>query len=210
MKSQEYQKLINQINAKGSQKFQGYSNDLLLDIPVSEREEAEQLIWNTYYEKKDVSILVLFPFLLKYDGIRALEDIIKDCKIPSDASMSISLILYERTEDNKYLQIAEKNIIEAGYNYSFIASATRLKPDKQVYDMFVKIYKACKEETALSTCIRGLLYNAGFLRDIHDFTQISQEKELINIMKNAPISGRDLMIQKLENGEFDKYNIFKS
>jgi len=207
MKSQEYQKLVNQINAQGSQKFHGYSIDLLLDIPSSEREEAEQLIWNTYYEKKDVSILILFPFLLKYDGIKALEDIITDYKIPSDACMSISLMLYERKGDIKYLQIAEKNIIEAGYNYSFIASATRLKPEKRVYDMFVRIYKTCKDGIALSTCIRGLLYNAGFLNDIYDYSQIAQVKELSFIMKNAPISERDLIIKRLESGDFDKYKI---
>ena len=111
MISKEYKRLIDQINAVGSQKADGYSTNLLTDIPESEREEAEKQIWETYYEKEDTNILVLFPLLKKYDGINALKEIINNYVIPSKESELIAFLLFNSTEDLQYLELIEKNII---------------------------------------------------------------------------------------------------
>ena len=205
MISKEYKKLINQINAVGSQKADGYSTNLLTDIPESERDEAEKLILETYYEKNDTDILVLFPLLKKHDGINALKEIINNYSIPSEEAGLIAFLLFNNTGDLRYLEIIEKNIIASNYDYHYIVLAKSLSPGCDVYRMFTRIYKHCTETKALQATIDGILYNKGIMSDANDLNEVIRLRELILYMRDIEATEREQVINKLESGCFDKY-----
>lgn len=206
--SKAYEYLIKQLNATGSEKKDGYNPRVLEEIYDWERDEAEDLIWNAFYRERDTDILVLFPKLKKYDGIKALKKIVDDYEIPSETNILISYLLYQNTRINdKYLKLIEMNIVKSNYNYSYIASISDLKPSKKVYKMLIRIYERCTEKIALSATIDAILFNKGFIKDIFDINQVqkSEFRELRMIFKQAPLDERKTMITKLENGEFDQY-----
>ena len=203
--SKAYESFINQINSAGSQKLDGYNENLFNEIYDSEIEQVEDLVWSTFYNKHDTDILVLFPKLQKYDGIKALKQIIGNYSIPSQVNMLISYLLYQNTRESEYLGLIEKNIVESHYNYSYIALLNNLKPSEQVYQLLVRVYESCSNRIALSTCINGILFNKGFINDIDDLEQLSGIKELRKILKIAPLNERKAMIEKMENGEFNQY-----
>ena len=133
------------------------------------------MIWNAFYRERDTDILVLFPKLKKYDGIKALKKIVDDYEIPSETNILISYLLYQNTRiNNKYLKLIEMNIVKSNYNYSYIASISDLKPSKKVYKMLIRIYERCTEKIALSATIDAILFNKGFIKDIFDINQVQK------------------------------------
>ena len=207
MISKEYTRLIDQINAVGSQKADGYSTNLLTDIPESERDEAERRIWETFYEKEDTDILVLFPLLKEYDGINALKEIINNYVIPSEESELISFLLFNSTGDLQYLELIEKNIIASNYNYQYIVLTKSLNPGQDVFRMFTRMYKHCTESRALQASIDGMLYNKGIMSDANDLNEVIRLRELILFMRDTELTEREQVISKLDTGGFDKYKL---
>ena len=207
MISKEYKRLIDQINAVGAQKADGYSTNLLTDIPESEREEAERQIWETFYEKEDTDILILFPLLKKYDGINALKEIINNYVIPSEESELISFLLFNSTGDLQYLELIEKNIIASNYNYHYIVLTKSLNSGQDVYRMFTRMYKHCTETRALQASIDGMLYNKGIMSDANDLNEVIRLRELILFMRDTALTEREQVISKLDSGGFDKYKL---
>lgn len=157
--SKAYDSFIRQKNSCGSDKLDGYNENLFNEIYDFEIEQAEDLVWSTFYNEHDTDILVLFPKLRKYDGISALEQVIGNYEIPSSGNILISYLLYQNTGKDEYLKLIERNIVESNYDYSFIALINNLKSSEQVYQLFVRIYERCSERVALSTCINGILFN---------------------------------------------------
>ena len=207
MISKEYKRLIDQINAVGSQKADGYSTNLLTDIPESERDEAERRIWETFYEKEDTDILVLFPLLKEYDGINALKEIINNYVIPSEESELIAFLLFNSTGDLQYLELIEKNIIASNYNYQYIVLTKSLNPGQDVFRMFTRMYKHCTESRALQASIDGMLYNKGIISDANDLNEVIRLRELILFMRDTELTEREQVISKLDTGGFDKYKL---
>ena len=207
MISKEYTRLIDQINAVGSQKADGYSTNLLTDIPESERDEAERRIWETFYEKEDTDILVLFPLLKEYDGINALKEIINNYVIPSEESELIAFLLFNSTGDLQYLELIEKNIIASNYNYQYIVLTKSLNPGQDVFRMFTRMYKHCTESRALQASIDGMLYNKGIMSDANDLNEVIRWRELILFMRDTELTEREQVISKLDTGGFDKYKL---
>lgn len=207
MISKEYTRLIDQINAVGSQKADGYSTNLLTDIPESERDEAERRIWETFYEKEDTDILVLFPLLKEYDGINALKEIINNYVIPSEESELIAFLLFNSTGDLQYLELIEKNIIASNYNYQYIVLTKSLNPGQDVFRMFTRMYKHCTESRALQASIDGMLYNKGIMSDANDLNEVIRLRELILFMRDTELTEREQVISKLDTGGFDKYKL---
>lgn len=73
-RSKAYENFVRQINSSNTQRLDGYNENLfdkIYDVEIEEVEEVEDLIWDTFYNKHDIDILVLFPKLKKYDGISA-------------------------------------------------------------------------------------------------------------------------------------------
>lgn len=50
-----------------------------------ERDEVEDIIWNTFYKNSDTELDLFLPKLQKYDGIKALKEELLKCNIPSTA-----------------------------------------------------------------------------------------------------------------------------
>lgn len=203
--SKAYEKLVELINCTDPRKAEWYSTGFLDEMYDSEVEKAEDLIWETFHKKKDTGLIIFLPKLKKYDGISALRKLVKDCKIPSHLNMSIVSLLYESTKEIYYLKLMEKNIIKSQYNFSYIARMIHLNPCEEVYHALIRIYLNSSEEIALSTCIDGILYNKGFIKDLEDLNQVASMRELSIILQDAPMDERERMIEKLEKGEFDEY-----
>lgn len=203
--SKAYENFVRQLNDPNLSKLEGYNENLFNEIYDSEIEEAEDLIWDTFYNKHDINILVLFPKLKKYDGISALKNIVLSYSIPSSANMLISYLIYQNTQDIGYLELMERNIIESQYDYSYVSMLIYSAPCEDVYKVLVRIYVNCSNRIALSSSINGILYNKGFIKNLDEVKQVSNMKELRNILKNAPFNEREKMIEKLEKGKFDKY-----
>lgn len=206
--SKAYESFVRQINSSNSQKLDGYNENLFNEIYDSEVEEVEDLIWDTFYNKHDIDILVLFPKLKKHDGVSTLKSIIKDYSIPSSASMLISYLIYQNTKEIDYLEIMERNIVESQYEYSYVSMMIYSAPCAEIYQVLVRVYINCSNRIALSSSIDGILYNKGFIKNLEDVKQVQNMKELRNILKNSPFNERKKMIEKLEKGEFDEYMRF--
>lgn len=204
-KSKAYENLLNQINATGSYKLDGYSMDILDNIDDNEREEVERIVWDTFFNKKDIDIAVLFPKLKTYDGIQALKNAIDKFSIPSSARMLLSYLIYDSTKDIEYLKMMEKNIIESKYDYSYVSILTHTSPCEEVYQTLVRMYKNCSEKVACGSIVNGILYNKGFIKDINSIDDVTHMKELRKILKKATAEQKDELLKKLEDGQFDYY-----
>ena len=203
--SKAYEEFIELIRSDDCRKGDLYSIGLFDRIYDSEVEKVEDLIWETFHKKKDTGLLIFFPKLKKYDGINALRKLVNDYKIPSELNMTIAYLLYESTKENYYLKLMEKNIVMSQYHFSYIAMMTYLNPCEDLYQTFVRIYINCSEEIALTSCINGILYNKGFIKNIYDLNQTASMRDLRVILKKVPKYERKMMIKKLEKGEFDQY-----
>ena len=82
--SKAYDYLIKQLNASGSEKKDGYYPRLMEDIYDCEREKVEDIIWDAYFNKKEIEMAQFFPKLKKYDGIKALKESGKIIRVGSD------------------------------------------------------------------------------------------------------------------------------
>ena len=201
--SEAYENLLRQINATGSYKLDGYRVDLLDNVYENERAEAEQLVWDTFFNKKDIDIAVLFPKLKTYDGIKALKNAIDKFSIPSYASMLLSFLIYDSTKETAFLKIMENNIIKSKYDYSYISMLIYASPCEEVYQTLVNMYKNCSDRLACGSIINGLLYNKGFIKNINSIDEITNIKELRVILKNANEEQKDELLRKLEDVEFE-------
>ena len=70
-----YKQLLKQINAVGSEKLNGYYPNTLEEIYDWEREEVEDIIWDAFFNKKEIELAQFLPKLEKYDGIKALKKV---------------------------------------------------------------------------------------------------------------------------------------
>lgn len=204
-KSEAYKNLLRQINAKGSDRLNGYSTDLLEEIYDNEREEVESLIWSTFYDRKDVDIVVLFPKLKTRNGIQELKNVVNNYIVPSEASMLIAFVIYNSTREDIYLELMEQNIKESHYHYSYISLLTYAPINENVYEVLTRIYKNCSESIACGSVINGILYQKGYIKDINDMEEVLGMKELRKILKSATREQKDDMLRKLETGEFEYY-----
>lgn len=204
-KSAAYKSLLKQINATGSEKLSGYNTELLDDITGEEREEIEKLIWSAFYDRKDMDIAVLFPKLKMYDGVQALKDTVNTCIIPSEASMLIAFLIYNKTQEDTYLEIMRKNIKESNYHYSYISLLSYAVPDEKIYEVLTEAYKNCSDRVACGSAINGILYNKGYIKDINNIEEVLSMKKLRKILKDIPKEQRNKMLERFENGEFEDY-----
>lgn len=91
-----------------------------------ERDEVEEIIWNTFHKNNDIDLAPFLPKLSKYNGIDALKEALNKCNIPSDNSLN----MWNYTNDIQYLEVFRKNIDTV--NFSILNSC---KPDKYIFDL---------------------------------------------------------------------------
>ena len=105
-----------------------------------EREEVEDIIWDAFFNKKEIELAQFLPKLEKYDGIKALKENPYLLQIPSEASVEIGKILYEVTGDEKYLDLIKRNIDASPETISFVSILSYCKPCQRLYNILVDIY----------------------------------------------------------------------
>ena len=86
-----------------------------------------------------------------YDGVKALDEMLVKCSIPSSNSVTISEVLYECTGDDKYLDVIKQNIDKDENDISYVATLSYCKPCKKAYDFLVEIYLKDNNESNSST-----------------------------------------------------------
>ena len=108
--SEAYQNFIEQLNAVGVAKKDGYDPSTIDRVFEWERNEVEDLVWEYLKNRGEDDLCELLPKLRKYEGIKALQERLAQLKVPSYASVEISKVLYDYTREKKYLNIIKSNI----------------------------------------------------------------------------------------------------
>ena len=109
--SKAYSYFIEQLNAVGTKRMDGYYPKLMEEIYDWERDEIEDIVWKQFCEKEDIDVAAFLPKLKKYQGVEKLKEMLLTSTVPSERSVTLSIILYEINEDKTYLEIIKKNIV---------------------------------------------------------------------------------------------------
>ena len=196
-----YKQLLKQINAVGSEKLNGYYPNTLEEIYDWEREEVEDIIWDAFFNKKEIELAQFLPKLEKYDGIKALKESPYLLQVPSEASVEIGKILYEVTGDEEYLDLIKRNIDESPETISYVSILSYCKPCQRVYNILADIYINNNNSVNRSTAVMGILYNKGIIKDRDS---IKESNDVINLrkkFKSEDSAERQEILKKFENGE---------
>ena len=199
--SKAYDLLIKQLNAKGSEKKDGYYPRVMEEIYDWEREEVEDIIWDAFFNKKEIELAQFLPKLEKYDGIKALKESPYLLQVPSEASVEIGKILYEVTGDEEYLDLIKRNIDESPETISYVSILSYCKPCQRVYNILADIYINNNNSVNRSTAVMGILYNKGIIKDRDS---IKESNDVINLrkkFKSEDSAERQEILKKFENGE---------
>ena len=172
--SKAYDCLIKQLDANGAEKKDGYYPRVMEEIYDWEREEVEDIIWDAFFNKKEIELAQFLPKLEKYDGIKALKESPYLLQIPSEASVEIGKILYEATGDEEYLDLIKRNI---------------------------DIYINNSNRVNRSTAVMGILYNKGIIKDRSSIKESNDVISLRKKFKSEDIAERKKILEKFENGE---------
>jgi len=200
-----YGYLVQQISATGTQKLNGYYPKIMEEIFDWERDEVEDIIWNTFYKNSDTELALFLPKLQKYDGIKALKEELLKCNIPSGNSLNIAKVLYEQTNDISYLEVFKKNIEMSSNKSPIVAMLTYLKPSDELYKMLINIYIYEDDETVRDSAVTGILYNKKYIKNPHDIQEIIKKINLIKLFDKNNADERRSMIKVLENRELEQY-----
>lgn len=200
-----YRYLVDQISATGAQKLDGYYPKIMEEIFDWERDEVEEIIWNTFYKNSDTDLACFLPKLQKYDGIKALKEALLKCSVPSGDSLNIAKELYEQTNEIGYLDVFKKNIEMSSNKSPIVAMLIYLKPSDELYKIFIDIYIYEDNETVRDSAIIGILYNKKYIQDPHDVHEIIKKKNLLKLFDKNNADERRSMIKALENKELEQY-----
>ena len=197
-KSASYENLLKQKNTTGSEKLSGYNAELLDEIHGEEREKIEKLIWDAFYNRKDMDIAVLFPKLKTYDGMQALKpkevegiviagmggNLMKRILMQGEqvAHTAKELILQPQSEVMEF----RKFLWESGYT---IVAEDMVLEDGKYYPMMRVVYENAQKEIP---DVLALKYGEKLLEQKHPvlkqyllWQKMQKEKILGNLQKNA-------------------------
>ena len=207
MKSKEFNRLFNQINAIGRDKLEGYSLDMLENIPDIERKEAEELIVNAFVHG-DSLITVLIPHLIFFDGKELLNSELKKCNIPSERSVEICFALTERFYSDDIQDIILQNYASDKWIRMEIPEKLYdLEPSYNLFCLFEKLYKLSLNDDERISIVDGLLYCCGILKNPHNINDVmsvsnlskdivfSKPIERINYLKETYFTKKTLLFQ---------------
>lgn len=203
--SKAYKYLSEQVNAMGARKMNGYYPKIMEEIYDWERNEVEDIIWETFHKNNDCDLAIFFPKLKNYNGIEELKKTLEKCKIPSENSVIIAKVLYENTYDSSYINIIRKNIEKDSNNGTYVAMISYAKPSEDIYNLLTEIYINCNDKIIRGSAIRGILYNKGFVSNPFDFKEMIGKTNLRKIFNKDSQMERKEVIKKLESGAYDKY-----
>lgn len=199
--SSAYNCLIQQFNANGPEKMDGYYPRLMEEIYDWEREEVEDIIWDAFNHKKEMGVAQFLPKLKKHDGIKALRESPYLLQIPSEASVEIGKVLYEMTGDEGYLDIIKRNIDASPETISYVSSLSYCKPCQRLYNILADIYINSNNKVNRGTAVMGILYNKGIIKDRCSIKESNDVITLRKKFKSEDKVERQKILTKFENGE---------
>ncbi len=199
--SNAYKYLMEQLNARGPQKKDGYYPRIMEEIYAWERSEVEDIIWDSFINNNQVELAQFLPKLEKYDGIKALKESPYLFKIPSEQSVEIGKILYEVTGDEGYLDLIKKNIDAFPDKISYVSMLSRCKPCPRLYNILTEIYIYNSNDVNRSTAVMGLLYNKGRIRDIDSIKEANGVIDLCKKFESEDVEERKKIFAMFEAGE---------
>ncbi len=199
--SKAYNCFMEQLNATGAKKKDGYYPKLMEEIYDWEREEVEDIIWDAFLNKKEIELAQFLPKLEKYDGIKVLKESPYLLQIPSEASVEIGKILYEVTGDEKYLDLIKKNIDMSPETLSYVSILSHCKPCQRLYNILTDIYINNQNNVNRNTAVMGILYNKGIIKDRDSIKESNDAINLRRKFKSEDCAERRIILKKFENGE---------
>lgn len=199
--SKAYDYLIQQLNANGSEKKDGYYPRVMEEIYDWEREEVEDIIWDAFSRKKEIELAQFLPKLEKYDGIKALKESPYLLQIPSGASVEIGQTLYEVTGNEDYLDLIKRNIDASPETISYVSVLSYCKPCQRLYNILVDIYINNNNRVNRNTAVMGILYNKGIIKDRNSIQESKDIMSLRKKFKSEDSTERQKILEKFENGE---------
>lgn len=204
--SQAYIDFIKQTKATGREKMEGYDLLTLEKVYGWEKEEVEDIIWNNFVDNNDSDLASFMPRLKKYNGIDALKSKLNTFAVPSGSSFNIAEILYNVTNEKKYIDIMIENYKLSKYGkVSMVSRLSHLAKNSDVYSILIEIYVSDNDSTNQLSALCGILWADGFLRNIDDYNEITSKMEFIRIFRGETTEVRRKIIMKYRNGEFDCY-----
>ena len=203
--SEAYKYLIEQVNATGSKKMDGYYPNILEDVYDWERDEVEDIIWDNFMNNNDSNLSIFLQKLKNHNGIEALKNRLEKCRIPSENSVNIAKVLYENTDDNYYLKVIKENIEKSPSEGSYVAMLSYAKPSPQLYDLLVEIYINNDDEIIRGSAVRGILFNKQFIIDPYNFKEIIRMSAIRKLFEKNSKEEREEVIKQLQDGAFNQY-----
>lgn len=198
--SNAYKYLLQQVNAVGYERKDGYYPKIMEELYDWERDEAEDIIWRTFNEKKDVDLSDFMPKLKKYDGILALKKMFEKS---GEKNIQIAKALYEYTGEIKYLEFI-RDIIKNSKGLtklSAVVTVSQLPPNNNLYSLLKEIYIYDDDSTIRGEAADGLLYNKGYIKNPLDMKEFTVNLNLSRKFMLDDIQKRKDIITKLENNE---------
>ncbi|MBR0428757.1 MAG: hypothetical protein IJK17_01585 [Lachnospiraceae bacterium] len=171
--SNAYSSFVQQINAEGSERTKGYNPFLFEEIYEYEREDVEELIWDTFTNKNDCELAIFMPQLKKYDGLTALKKKMSFFPFESYANLCILIALYKATYEKEYFDLLQKIYAVAGKErLACIDELSYIAKQKQVYEFLMQVYLNDSDETVRSTAMHGILWADGRLDELDDMIAV--------------------------------------
>ena len=183
-----------QLSATGSERLDGYYPELLDHINENEREEIEKDIWTHFVNKDDAELSVFMPFLREYDGIGALTKKLPAFKVPSSGSAEIAFVLFDVTEDKRYLDVIMDNYRGLSLNTPIAVKLARFAKKPHVYQLHKDIYIHDENETNRLQAILGILWHDGKIDRIDDTDEFSRKLDLIRAFDLDSAEAREKLI----------------
>ncbi len=196
--SKAYSYFIEQLNAVGTKRMDGYYPKLMEEIYDWERDEIEDIVWKQFCEKEDIDVAAFLPKLKKYQGVEKLKEMLLTSTVPSERSVTLSIILYEINEDKTYLEIIKKNIELEPNKISNVSKLIYCKPNCKIYELLVEIYINSESDIIRSTAVTGILYNKGIITNPLDLQEIIKNIDLERKFDSDDLTERKKIIEKFE------------
>ena len=165
--SYQYRSLLHQLTSKDvREKYDSIPPNSCLDKMYEwERADAERLIWYEFNENK-VTVLANLVLRLKgYDGVSAVMKMLSESPVPSDRSAYLSRLLFEWTNEDKYLDLLLTNVKQSKYRLEFVSELKCAPVCIKVYEVLKDIYLTSEDAVVRSTAVTGMLHYRGFVKD---------------------------------------------
>ncbi|HEY9062575.1 MAG TPA: hypothetical protein VIO64_19065 [Pseudobacteroides sp.] len=163
--SNAYIDFINQIDATGYQKAQGYDPDLFNKIDDRERAEVEQIVVEQF-KKGDRATAMFLPQIKSIDGSALLKEELEKWNPPHIVNAELAHILYKATNDDSYenLLIEDLKITTKSYRSTVVGYLLDCKPSEKLENIFKEIYTIDTATIARFNAAIGFAYCKDLLK----------------------------------------------